>query len=41
MMGTYRLLDLGPKGRDEAGLPYTMAWLRHHDNYGDSARAEG
>jgi predicted dithiol-disulfide oxidoreductase (DUF899 family) len=34
MMGTYRLLDLVPKGRDEAGLPSTMAWVRHHDRYG-------
>jgi predicted dithiol-disulfide oxidoreductase (DUF899 family) len=33
MMGTYRLLDLVAKGRDEAGLPFTMAWLRHHDRY--------
>jgi predicted dithiol-disulfide oxidoreductase (DUF899 family) len=33
MMGTYRLLDLVPEGRDEAGLPYTMAWVRHHDRY--------
>jgi predicted dithiol-disulfide oxidoreductase (DUF899 family) len=33
MMGTYRLLDLVPKGRDEAGLPHTMAWVRHHDRY--------
>jgi predicted dithiol-disulfide oxidoreductase (DUF899 family) len=35
MMGTYRLLDLVPEGRDEVGLPYTMAWLRHHDRYGE------
>jgi predicted dithiol-disulfide oxidoreductase (DUF899 family) len=35
MMGTYRFLDLVPKGRDEAGLPHTMAWVRHHDKYGD------
>jgi predicted dithiol-disulfide oxidoreductase (DUF899 family) len=34
MMGTYRLLDLVPKGRDEAGLPDTMVWVRHHDKYG-------
>jgi predicted dithiol-disulfide oxidoreductase (DUF899 family) len=34
MMGSYRLLDLVPKGRDEAGLPSTMAWVRHHDRYG-------
>jgi predicted dithiol-disulfide oxidoreductase (DUF899 family) len=32
--GAYHYLDLVPKGRDEAGLPYTMAWLRHHDQYG-------
>ncbi len=33
--GTYQFLDLAPKGRDEAGLPYTMSWVRHHDNYGE------
>ncbi|HEX2250102.1 MAG TPA: thioredoxin family protein [Gemmatimonadales bacterium] len=33
MMGTYRLLDLVPEGRNEAGLPHTMAWVRHHDRY--------
>ena len=30
---SYHLLDLVPKGRDEAGLPNSMAWLRHHDRY--------
>jgi predicted dithiol-disulfide oxidoreductase (DUF899 family) len=30
---TYQLLDLVPKGRDEAGLPYPMAWVRHRDRY--------
>jgi predicted dithiol-disulfide oxidoreductase (DUF899 family) len=29
----YQLLDLVPKGRDEAGLPSTMSWLRRHDEY--------
>jgi predicted dithiol-disulfide oxidoreductase (DUF899 family) len=29
--GAYHLLDLAPKGRDEAGLEYPMAWVRHHD----------
>lgn len=33
MMGAYRLLDLTPRGRDEAGLAHTMAWVRHHDRY--------
>jgi predicted dithiol-disulfide oxidoreductase (DUF899 family) len=33
MMGTYNLLDLTPKGRDEDHLSYTMEWVRHHDRY--------
>jgi predicted dithiol-disulfide oxidoreductase (DUF899 family) len=33
MMHAYRLLDLTPKGRDEEGLAFTMAWVRHHDRY--------
>jgi predicted dithiol-disulfide oxidoreductase (DUF899 family) len=32
--GAYHHLDLVPKGRDEAGLPYPMAWVRLHDRYG-------
>ncbi len=31
----YHYLDLVPKGRDEAGLSYTQAWVRHHDTYDD------
>ncbi len=33
MMGTYRILDLTPKGRDEDDLSSTMQWVRHHDRY--------
>jgi predicted dithiol-disulfide oxidoreductase (DUF899 family) len=33
MNGTYQYLDLTPKGRDEAGLPDTMAWVKLHDQY--------
>lgn len=33
--GAYHILDLVPKGRDEAGQAYTMAWLRHRDRYED------
>jgi predicted dithiol-disulfide oxidoreductase (DUF899 family) len=33
MMGTYDMLDLTPKGRDEDELSYTMQWVRHHDRY--------
>ena len=32
-LGVYRMLDCVPKGRDEAGLPSTMAWVKHHDKY--------
>ena len=31
--GAYHLLDLTPKGRDEDGLPHTMAWVRRRDAY--------
>ena len=34
LIGAYNYLDLAPKGRDEAALPWTMAWVRHHDRYG-------
>ena len=33
MMGTYNLLDLTPKGRDEQNPVYAMDWVRHHDRY--------
>lgn len=33
MMGTYKLLDLTPKGRDERDVVYKMEWVRHHDRY--------
>ncbi len=35
---TYHLLDLTPKGRDEDGLTFPMAWVRRHDEYGDPSR---
>ena len=31
--GAYHYLDLVPKGRDEDGLSYPQAWVRHHDKY--------
>jgi predicted dithiol-disulfide oxidoreductase (DUF899 family) len=37
LIGAYHLLDMVPKGRDEAGLPWPMAWVRHHDRYGATA----
>ena len=35
LVGAYNYLDLAPKGRDEDGLAFTMAWVRHHDKYSD------
>jgi predicted dithiol-disulfide oxidoreductase (DUF899 family) len=40
LMGAYNLLDLAPKGRDEAALAWTMAWVRHHDRYQDGEPAQ-
>ena len=33
IVGTYNMLDLAPKGRDEDALPWSMAWVRRHDEY--------
>jgi predicted dithiol-disulfide oxidoreductase (DUF899 family) len=33
MMGAYFMMDLTPRGRDEANLSYGMEWVRHHDRY--------
>jgi predicted dithiol-disulfide oxidoreductase (DUF899 family) len=33
LMGTYNLLDLVPKGRDEGSVAFSMSWVRHHDRY--------
>jgi predicted dithiol-disulfide oxidoreductase (DUF899 family) len=41
LVGTYNYLDLVPKGRDEAKLPWTMAWVRHHDRYDDEPERPG
>jgi predicted dithiol-disulfide oxidoreductase (DUF899 family) len=40
LVGTYNFLDLVPKGRDEAELPWTMAWARRHDDYDDVKAAK-
>jgi predicted dithiol-disulfide oxidoreductase (DUF899 family) len=37
LVGTYNVLDLAPKGRDEDELDFTMEWVRHHDRYDDAA----
>ena len=33
ILGTYRLLDLTPKGRDETGRGNLTDWVKHHDRY--------
>lgn len=40
IMGTYHVLDLVPRGRDEEHLEYGMEWVRHHDRY-EPARPQG
>jgi predicted dithiol-disulfide oxidoreductase (DUF899 family) len=35
LVGAYNFLDLAPKGRDEDGLAFSMAWVRHHDRYAE------
>lgn len=40
LVGTYNFLDVAPKGRDEDNLPWTMAWVRRHDEYDDAAKSK-
>jgi predicted dithiol-disulfide oxidoreductase (DUF899 family) len=35
LLGAYNFIDLTPKGRNEEGLKHGMAWVRHHDKYGE------
>jgi len=39
LIGAYNFLDLAPKGRDEGALPWTMAWVRRHDEYEGASKA--
>jgi predicted dithiol-disulfide oxidoreductase (DUF899 family) len=34
LVGAYNFIDMSPRGRNEQGLKHTMAWVRHHDRYG-------
>ena len=36
LMGTYQILDLAPRGRDEDGLEERNLWWRRHDEHGTS-----
>ena len=36
-IGAYHFLDVAPKGRDEADLPWSMAWVKRHDEYEKAA----
>lgn len=40
VINTYNYLDFVPKGRDEDGLYFPMAWVRHHDRYTDGKLAD-
>ena len=41
MNNAYHYLDLVPKGRDEAGLPHTMSWVKLRDLYDDRSFEDG
>jgi predicted dithiol-disulfide oxidoreductase (DUF899 family) len=38
LIGAYNFLDIAPNGRNEEGLSYGMAWVRHHDKYENAAK---
>jgi predicted dithiol-disulfide oxidoreductase (DUF899 family) len=40
LLGAYNFLDMTPKGRDEDGLAFSMAWVRHHDRYDNGYRVD-
>ena len=40
VMGTYSILNLVPKGRDEDQLEFSMEWIRYHDRYGTDTFAD-
>ena len=40
LLGAYNFLDMTPKGRDEEGLAFSMAWVRHHDRYTQGYRVD-
>jgi predicted dithiol-disulfide oxidoreductase (DUF899 family) len=40
LAGVYNVLDRAPMGRNEDGLPFPMAWVRHHDRYADGHLAD-
>jgi predicted dithiol-disulfide oxidoreductase (DUF899 family) len=39
-IGAYNFLDIAPKGRDEEGLAFSMAWVKHHDKYESNAAVD-
>ena len=41
LMNVYCYLDLTPRGRHEEGLPFPMAWRRHHDKYEQDYYVDG
>ncbi len=41
LLGTYVLLDMVPKGRDETGPRGNLTdWVRHHDRYGEGGSVD-
>jgi predicted dithiol-disulfide oxidoreductase (DUF899 family) len=40
IVGTYMILDMVPKGRDEDHFRFSMQWIRYHDRYGTDQFAD-
>jgi predicted dithiol-disulfide oxidoreductase (DUF899 family) len=41
LLGSYVLLDMTPKGRNETGPRHDLTdWVRHHDRYGDGGHVD-
>jgi predicted dithiol-disulfide oxidoreductase (DUF899 family) len=35
LLGAYNFIDMSPLGRNEEELKHKMAWVKHHDKYGE------
>ncbi len=41
LIGAYNYIDYAPLGRNEEGLSFPMAWVRHHDRYEHGKQSNG
>ena len=41
LLGAYNFMDMCPKGRNESELPWTMVWVKRHDEYDFAKNDDG